>query len=72
MRRFYAVYNSPFYRLSKPNCKRMAARKALLIPLIISRLVLAVIIDAETTLNFRGSGLLYIYCNKHGLMKQRI
>ena len=48
MRRFYAVYNSPFYRLSKPNCKRMVARKALLIPLIISRLVLADIIIAET------------------------
>ena len=28
--------------------------------------------NAETRLNFRGSGYLYIYCNKHGLMKQRI
>ncbi len=28
--------------------------------------------NAETRLNFRGSGYLYIYCNKHGLMKKRI
>ncbi len=28
--------------------------------------------NAETRLNFRGSGVLYIYCNKHGLMKQKI
>ena len=28
--------------------------------------------NAETRLNFRGSGFLYIYCNKHGLMKQKI
>ncbi len=27
---------------------------------------------AETRLNFRGSGFLYLYCNKHGLMKQKI
>ena len=28
--------------------------------------------NAETRLNLRGSGFLYIYCNKHGLMKQKI
>ena len=28
--------------------------------------------NAETRLNIRGSGNLYIYCNKHGLMKQKI
>lgn len=28
--------------------------------------------NAETRLNFRGSGVLYIYCNKHGLMKQKV
>ena len=28
--------------------------------------------NAETRLNFRGSGDLYIYCNKHGLMKKKI
>ena len=28
--------------------------------------------NAETRLNIRGSGYLYIYCNKHGLMKQKI
>ena len=28
--------------------------------------------NAETRLNFCGSGILYIYCNKHGLMKQKI
>ena len=28
--------------------------------------------NAETRLNFHGSGFLYIYCNKHGLMKQKI
>ncbi len=28
--------------------------------------------NAETRLNFRGSGYLYIYCNKHGLMKMKI
>lgn len=28
--------------------------------------------NAETRLNFRGSGFLYLYCNKHGLMKQKI
>lgn len=27
--------------------------------------------NAETRLNIRGSGFLYIYCNKHGLMKQK-
>lgn len=28
--------------------------------------------NAETRLNFRGGGYLYLYCNKHGLMKQKI
>ena len=28
--------------------------------------------NAETRLNIRGNGFLYLYCNKHGLMKQRI
>ncbi len=28
--------------------------------------------NAETRLNFRGSGFLYLYCNKHGLMKQKV
>lgn len=28
--------------------------------------------NAETRLNFRGGGYLYIYCNKHGLMRKRI
>lgn len=28
--------------------------------------------NAETRFNFRGSGYLYIYCNKHGLMKKKI
>ena len=28
--------------------------------------------NAETRLNIRGRGYLYIYCNKHGLMKKRI
>lgn len=28
--------------------------------------------NAETRFNPRGSGYLYIYCNKHGLMKKRI
>ena len=28
--------------------------------------------NAETRLNIRGSGFLYIYCNKHGLMKQKL
>jgi DNA-binding XRE family transcriptional regulator/desulfoferrodoxin (superoxide reductase-like protein) len=28
--------------------------------------------NAETRLWFRGGGHLYIYCNKHGLMKQKI
>ena len=28
--------------------------------------------NAETRLNFCGSGYLYIYCNKHGLMKKKI
>ena len=28
--------------------------------------------NAETRLNFRGGGYLYIYCNKHGLMKKKI
>ena len=26
--------------------------------------------NAETRLNLRGRGYLYIYCNKHGLMKK--
>ena len=28
--------------------------------------------NAETRLSFRGGGYLYIYCNKHGLMKKKI
>lgn len=28
--------------------------------------------NAETRLNIRGRGYLYIYCNKHGLMRQKI
>lgn len=28
--------------------------------------------NAETRLNLRGRGYLYIYCNKHGLMKMKI
>ena len=28
--------------------------------------------NAETRLNIRGGGFLYIYCNKHGLMRQKI
>lgn len=28
--------------------------------------------NAETRLNLRGSGALYIYCSKHGLMRQKI
>ena len=28
--------------------------------------------NAETRLNIRGGGYLYIYCNKHGLMKMKI
>jgi len=28
--------------------------------------------NPETRLNIRGRGYLYIYCNKHGLMKQKI
>lgn len=28
--------------------------------------------NAETRLNIRGRGYLYLYCNKHGLMRQRI
>ena len=28
--------------------------------------------NAETRLNFRGKGWLYVYCNKHGLMKKKI
>lgn len=28
--------------------------------------------NAETRLRFRGSGLLYVYCNRHGLMKMKI
>ena len=28
--------------------------------------------DAETRMRFRGRGFLYIYCNKHGLMKLKV
>lgn len=28
--------------------------------------------NAETRLNIRGRGYIYIYCNKHGLMKRKI
>lgn len=28
--------------------------------------------DAQTRIQLRGRGLLYLYCNQHGLMKQRI
>lgn len=28
--------------------------------------------NAQTRLNIHGGGLLYLYCNKHGLMKQKI
>ena len=28
--------------------------------------------NAETRLNLRGGGYLYIYCNKHGLMKKKV
>ncbi|MBE6973029.1 MAG: helix-turn-helix domain-containing protein [Ruminococcaceae bacterium] len=28
--------------------------------------------NAETRFQFRGAGCLYIYCNKHGLMRQKI
>lgn len=28
--------------------------------------------NAETRLNLRGHGYVYLYCNKHGLMKQKI
>ena len=28
--------------------------------------------NAETRLNLRGKGYVYFYCNKHGLMKQKI
>ena len=28
--------------------------------------------NAETRFQFRGPGFLYIYCNRHGLMKQRV
>ncbi|MGN0521264.1 MAG: helix-turn-helix domain-containing protein [Eubacterium sp.] len=28
--------------------------------------------NAQTRLELRGSGFLYLYCNKHGLMKQKI
>lgn len=28
--------------------------------------------NAETRLQLRGRGMLYLYCNRHGLMKQRI
>jgi desulfoferrodoxin (superoxide reductase-like protein) len=28
--------------------------------------------NAETRIQRRGSGYLYLYCNRHGLMKQKI
>ena len=28
--------------------------------------------NAETRFRFRGSGYVYIYCNRHGLMRQRV
>lgn len=28
--------------------------------------------NAETRMNFRGRGYLYVYCNRHGLMKMRV
>ena len=28
--------------------------------------------NAETRLNLRGRGVMYLYCNRHGLMKQKI
>lgn len=28
--------------------------------------------NAETRIQFRGKGYLYIYCNKHGLMKMKV
>ena len=28
--------------------------------------------NAETRFNFRGKGFIYLYCNKHGLMKTKI
>ena len=28
--------------------------------------------NAETRIQFRGSGYLYVYCNKHGLMKRKV
>lgn len=28
--------------------------------------------NAETRMNLRGGGTLYIYCNRHGLMKQKV
>ena len=28
--------------------------------------------NAETRVQFRGSGYLYIYCNKHGLMRRKV
>ena len=28
--------------------------------------------NAETRMNLRGRGYLYIFCNRHGLMKKRI
>lgn len=28
--------------------------------------------NAETRFNFRGKGFLYLYCNKHGLMRKKI
>ncbi len=28
--------------------------------------------NAETRMNLRGGGYLYFYCNRHGLMKQKV
>ena len=28
--------------------------------------------NAETRLQLRGSGFLYVYCNQHGLMRQKL
>ena len=28
--------------------------------------------NAETRMNLRGGGYLYVYCNRHGLMKQKV
>lgn len=28
--------------------------------------------EAQTRLSLRGGGWLYVYCNRHGLMKQKV